>query len=44
MNIFVEGIKPMWENPRNKHGKYLQLEYKITRDKMDDFSSAANYQ
>ena len=44
MNIFVEGIKPMWEDPKNKDGKYLQLEYKITKDKMDEFSSAANYQ
>ena len=44
MNIFVEGIKPMWEDPKNRDGKYLQLEYNITKDKMDEFSSAANYQ
>ena len=44
MNIFVEGIKPMWEDPKNKGGKYLQLEYRIQKDKMDDFSTAANYQ
>ena len=44
MNIFVDGIKPMWEDPKNKDGKCLQLEYKIKKDKMDEFSSAANYQ
>ena len=44
MNIFVEGIKPMWEDPKNKDGKCLQLEYKIKKDKMGEFSSAANYQ
>ena len=44
MNIFVDGIKPMWEDPKNKGGKYLQLEYRIQKDKMDEFSIAANYQ
>ena len=44
MNIFVEGIKPMREDPKNMDGKYLQLEYNITKDKIDKFSSAANYQ
>ena len=44
MNIFIDGIKPMWEDPKNKGGKCLQLEYKIQKEKMDDFSIAANYQ
>lgn len=44
MNIFIDGIRPMWEDPKNNGGKSLQLEYKIQKEKMDEFSNAANYQ
>jgi translation initiation factor 4E len=44
MNIFVDGIKPMWEDPQNKGGKYLQLEYQIKKNNLDDFFKAANFQ
>ena len=42
MNIFQEGIKPMWEDEQNKGGKYFQLDYKIKNDEMDTFSELAN--
>ncbi len=42
MNIFIEGIKPMWEDEQNKGGKYFQLDYKIKNDEMDTFSELAN--
>ena len=42
MNIFQEGIKPMWEDDQNKGGKYFQLDYKIKSDEMDTFSELAN--
>ena len=42
MNIFEEGIKPMWEDEQNKGGKYFQLDYKIKSDEMDTFSELAN--
>ena len=41
MNIFQEGIKPMWEDEKNKGGKYLQLEYQIQNYAVDDFSKSA---
>ena len=44
INIFIDGIKPMWEDPKNKGGKSLQLEYKIQKEKIDEFFTAANYQ
>ena len=44
MNIFQEGIKPMWEDEQNKGGKYLQLDYKVQNDKIDEFIKASNYQ
>ena len=44
INIFIDGIKPMWEDPKNKGGKSLQLEYKIPKEKIDDFFTAANFQ
>ena len=44
MNIFIDGIKPMWEDPKNKGGKYLQLDYKIQKEKIENFFSAANFQ
>ena len=31
MNIFKEGIKPMWEDEQNKGGKYFQLDYWTAR-------------
>ena len=34
----------MWEDPKNKGGKSLQLEYKIPKEKIDDFFTAANFQ
>ena len=42
MNIFQEGIKPLWEDEQNKGGKYFQLDYKIKNDEMDTFSELAN--
>ena len=42
MNIFQEGIKPMWEDEQNKGGKYFQLDYKIKNDEMETFSELAN--
>ena len=42
INIFIEGIKPMWEDEQNKGGKYFQLDYKIKNDEMDTFSELAN--
>ena len=42
MNIFQEGIKPMWEDEHNKGGKYFQLEYQIKKEDIDTFSKLAN--
>ena len=44
INIFVEGIKPMWEDEQNKGGKYFQLDYKVKIDKINEFFTASNYQ
>ena len=44
INIFVEGIKPMWEDEQNKGGKYFQLDYRVQKDKMDEFIKASNFQ
>ena len=44
INVFIEGIKPMWEDEQNKGGKYFQLDYKVQKDKMDEFINASNYQ
>ena len=44
INIFIEGIKPMWEDEGNKGGKYFQLDYKVQKEKMDEFINASNYQ
>jgi hypothetical protein len=41
MNIFKEGIKPMWEDEQNKGGKYYQMDYQIKKEDMDDFSKLA---
>ena len=36
MNVFVKGVQPAWEDPENKGGKYLQLDYKIDKE-LDKF-------
>ena len=42
MNIFQEGIKPMWEDEKNNGGKYYQLDYQPKKDQIDVFSNLAN--
>ena len=42
MNIFQEGIKPMWEDEKNKGGNNYQLDYQVNKDKIEDFSKPAN--
>ena len=42
MNIFQEGIKPMWEDEKNKGGNYYQLDYQVNKDQMEDFAKPAN--
>ena len=42
MNIFQEGIQPMWEDEKNNGGKYYQLDYQIKKDEIDIFSELAN--
>ena len=42
MNIFQEGIKPMWEDEKNKGGNYYLLDYKVNKDQIEDFSKPAN--
>ena len=37
MNIFEKGIEPMWEDEKNKGGKYLQFEYQIKKIESEDF-------
>jgi hypothetical protein len=41
MNIFVEGISPIWEDTQNQGGSLLQLEYKIDKE-IDKFFRIAN--
>jgi hypothetical protein len=36
LNLFVEGISPIWEDPLNKGGKYFTLEYQI-KDDLESF-------
>ena len=43
MNIFQEGIKPMWEDEQNKGGKYYQLDYQVQKNQIDNFAVAANF-
>ena len=38
MNLFVKGIKPEWEDEKNKKGKILILEFEIKKD-LDKFLS-----
>ena len=42
MNIFQEGIKPMWEDEKNKGGNYYQLDYQVQKDRMEEFAIPAN--
>ena len=42
MNIFQEGIKPLWEDEKNNGGKYFQLDYQIKKDDIQDFANLAN--
>jgi len=42
MNIFQEGIKPLWEDDKNNGGKYFQLDYQIKKDDIQDFANLAN--
>ena len=44
MNIFIDGIKPMWEDEQNKGGKYYQLDYRVPMEKIDIFIQKANFQ
>ena len=44
INIFIEGVKPMWEDEQNKGGKYFQLDYRVNIEKINDFITASNYQ
>ena len=38
MNIFKEGIKPLWEDENNNGGKFLQMEYQVSNtSKMNQF-------
>ena len=43
MNIFQEGIKPMWEDEKNKGGLSFQLDYQVQKDKMEGFAIPANF-
>ena len=43
MNCFEDGIKPMWEDEKNKGGKYFQCDYQIQKDRLDAFIELANY-
>jgi len=43
MNIFQEGIKPMWEDEKNKGGNYYQLDYQVQKDRMEEFAIANKY-
>ena len=43
MNIFQDGIKPMWEDEKNKGGKYFQLDYQVDKDEIEGFTKAANF-
>ena len=41
MNLFVKGIKPEWEDEKNKNGKVFILEYEIKSD-LDKFLCVVN--
>ena len=42
MNVFQDGIKPLWEDDQNKGGKYFQMDYQIKKEDMDNFSKLAS--
>ena len=42
MNIFQEGIKPMWEDEKNKGGYYYQLDFQVQKDRIEEFATPAN--
>ena len=45
MNIFKEGIKPLWEDENNNGGKFLKLEYQIKNvSRIEEFFKAASLQ
>ena len=38
MNLFVSGVKPEWEDPKNKGGKIFIMEYVIqNKTEVSDF-------
>ena len=41
INLFVKGIKPEWEDVKNKYGKIFVLEYEI-KSELDRFLSVVN--
>ena len=41
MNLFVKGIRPEWEDDKNKKGKIFVLEYEIKKN-LDNFLSLVN--
>ena len=45
MNIFKDGIKPLWEDENNNGGKFIQLEYQIQNlSKMEEFCRESQIQ
>ena len=42
MNIFQEGIKPMWEDEKNKGGTYYKMDYVVQKERMEEFAKPAN--
>ena len=44
MNIFLDGVEPMWEDEKNKGGKYYQLDYRVPKERIDEFIEKSNYQ
>ena len=42
MNIFLDGVEPMWEDEKNKGGKYYQLDYRVPKEKIDEFIEKSN--
>ena len=41
MNLFVKGVRPEWEDEKNKKGKIFVLEYEIKKN-LDNFLSLVN--
>ena len=44
MNIFLDGVEPMWEDEKNKGGKCYRLDYRVPKEKIDEFIEKSNYQ